>query len=155
MELACDVFQLDDSVVDDDFPWAATVSVGLDRPVDDFYRTPGAERPRQRRRDEQRRTGTPCDQPMTPRAPRPGHLPREARLAISVKFDVRHGPVITFGIAQERDGQFRFVVSTGTVVPGPVLQIGNTSSWHEDLIVLNNWNRIRIRETPERPTTGG
>lgn len=47
---------------------------------------------------------------------------------VSVEFDVKHGPVTTFGIAQERDGRFRFVASQGTVVSGPVLQIGNTTS---------------------------
>jgi L-arabinose isomerase len=47
---------------------------------------------------------------------------------VSVEFDVKHGPVTTFGIAQQRDGSFRFIASTGTVVPGPVLQIGNTTS---------------------------
>jgi len=47
---------------------------------------------------------------------------------VSVEFDVKHGPVTTFGIAQQRDGVYRFVTSTGTVVPGPVLQIGNTTS---------------------------
>jgi L-arabinose isomerase len=47
---------------------------------------------------------------------------------VSVEFDVRHGPVTTFGVAQQRDGSFRFVASAGTVVPGPLLQIGNTTS---------------------------
>jgi L-arabinose isomerase len=47
---------------------------------------------------------------------------------VSVEFDVRHGPVTTFGIAQQRDGSFGFVASAGTVVPGPLLQIGNTTS---------------------------
>ncbi len=47
---------------------------------------------------------------------------------VSVEFDVRHGPVTTFGIAQQRDGSYRFVASTGNVVPGPLLQIGNTTS---------------------------
>jgi L-arabinose isomerase len=32
------------------------------------------------------------------------------------------------GIAQQRDGSFRLVVSTGQVVGGPLLQIGNTTS---------------------------
>jgi L-arabinose isomerase len=36
MDLARDVFQLADSVNEDDFAWAARVSVGLDRLVDDF-----------------------------------------------------------------------------------------------------------------------
>ena len=33
-----------------------------------------------------------------------------------------------FGLAQERDGSFRFIPSPGTVVPGSLLQIGNTTS---------------------------
>ncbi len=36
MALARDVFELDDSVIDEDFRWAAKVSVGLDRLVADF-----------------------------------------------------------------------------------------------------------------------
>ena len=36
MALARDVFTLDDSVVEDDFRWGATVSVALDRLVEDF-----------------------------------------------------------------------------------------------------------------------
>ncbi|MFF3438769.1 arabinose isomerase [Streptosporangium sp. NPDC002721] len=36
VELAREVFELDESVKDDDFAWAARVSVGLDRLVDDF-----------------------------------------------------------------------------------------------------------------------
>jgi L-arabinose isomerase len=36
MDLARQVFTLDDTVVDDDFAWGARVSVGLDRLVDDF-----------------------------------------------------------------------------------------------------------------------
>ncbi|GHJ47169.1 L-arabinose isomerase [Catellatospora sp. TT07R-123] len=36
MDLARDVFQLDVTVADDDFRWAATVSVALDRLVEDF-----------------------------------------------------------------------------------------------------------------------
>ena len=47
---------------------------------------------------------------------------------VSVEFDVTHGPVPAFGIAQQRDGAFSFVVSQGEVVPGPLLQIGNTTS---------------------------
>lgn len=47
---------------------------------------------------------------------------------VSVEFDVRHGPVTAFGIGQEPDGSFRFVVSEGTVVKGPLLRIGNTTS---------------------------
>ena len=47
---------------------------------------------------------------------------------VSVEFDVRHGPVTAFGIGQTRDGRLRFIASEGQVVPGPVLQIGNTTS---------------------------
>ena len=32
---------------------------------------------------------------------------------VSVEFDVKHGPVTAFGIAQQRDGAFRFVASRG------------------------------------------
>lgn len=47
---------------------------------------------------------------------------------VSVEFDVRHGPVTTFGIGQDPDGSYVFVTSEGTVVPGPLLSIGNTTS---------------------------
>jgi L-arabinose isomerase len=47
---------------------------------------------------------------------------------VSVEFDVRHGPVTAFGITQLRNGQLRFVVAEGRVVPGPLLRIGNTTS---------------------------
>ena len=47
---------------------------------------------------------------------------------VSVEFDVRHGPVTTFGVGQDPDGRFIFVTSEGEVVPGPLLAIGNTTS---------------------------
>jgi L-arabinose isomerase len=47
---------------------------------------------------------------------------------VSVEFDVQHGPVTLFGIGQERDGRYRFVTAAGTVVDGPHLAIGNTTS---------------------------
>lgn len=47
---------------------------------------------------------------------------------VSVEFDVQSGPVTTFGLGQDRDGAFSFVTSEGTVVPGPLLAIGNTTS---------------------------
>lgn len=47
---------------------------------------------------------------------------------VSVEFDVRPGPVTTFGIGQDPDGSFVFVTSEGSVVPGPLLAIGNTTS---------------------------
>jgi L-arabinose isomerase len=47
---------------------------------------------------------------------------------VSVEFDVQPGPVTTFGLGQDRDGSFVFITSEGTVVPGPLLEIGNTTS---------------------------
>jgi L-arabinose isomerase len=47
---------------------------------------------------------------------------------VSVEIDVRPGPVTTFGLAQDPDGRFAFVAGEGEVVPGPLLQIGNTTS---------------------------
>ena len=38
---------------------------------------------------------------------------------VSVEFDVKHGPVTTFGIAQQRDGSFRFVASDRHGRAGP------------------------------------
>jgi L-arabinose isomerase len=47
---------------------------------------------------------------------------------VSVEFDVKHGPVTTLGVGQEPDGSYVFVTSEGEVVPGPLLEIGNTTS---------------------------
>jgi len=47
---------------------------------------------------------------------------------VSVEFDVRPGPVTTFGIGQQRDGSYLLVSSQGEVVDGPLLAIGNTTS---------------------------
>jgi L-arabinose isomerase len=47
---------------------------------------------------------------------------------VSVEFDVKHGPVTALGLGQLRDGSFRLIASEGEVVPGPLLQIGNTTS---------------------------
>lgn len=47
---------------------------------------------------------------------------------VSVEFDVQHGPVTLLGLGQDRDGQLAFVASEGVVVPGPLLEIGNTTS---------------------------
>jgi L-arabinose isomerase len=41
---------------------------------------------------------------------------------------VNQGPVTTFGIGQRRDGRYVMVAAEGTVVPGPLLRIGNTTS---------------------------
>ncbi|MHA7283260.1 arabinose isomerase [Arthrobacter sp. TMS2-4] len=47
---------------------------------------------------------------------------------VSVEFDVRQGPVTTFGIGQDPDGSYVFITSEGVVAPGPLLAIGNTTS---------------------------
>lgn len=47
---------------------------------------------------------------------------------VSVEFDVAHGPVTVLGLGQERDGSYVFTTSEGTVVDGPLLKIGNTTS---------------------------
>ncbi|MGW1412096.1 hypothetical protein [Streptomyces sp. NPDC002403] len=47
---------------------------------------------------------------------------------VSAEFDVRHGPVTTFGLGQEADGTFVLIASEGEVVLGPLLEIGNTTS---------------------------
>ncbi|BDZ53359.1 L-arabinose isomerase [Agromyces marinus] len=47
---------------------------------------------------------------------------------VSVEFDVRHGPVTLLGLGQNRDGSLSFIASQGVVVPGPLLEIGNTTS---------------------------
>jgi L-arabinose isomerase len=47
---------------------------------------------------------------------------------VSVEFDVQAGPVTLLGLGQDRDGALAFVASQGTVVSGPLLAIGNTTS---------------------------
>jgi len=73
----------------------------------------------------------------------PGHLGISARRPLlrglsvyhgkhgwgaSVEFDVKHGPVTTIGVGQEADGTLTLIASEGTVVDGPLMQIGNTTS---------------------------
>ena len=47
---------------------------------------------------------------------------------VSVEFDVRPGPVTLLGLGQDRDGSLTFIAAEGTVVDGPLLKIGNTTS---------------------------
>ncbi|MFV2177752.1 arabinose isomerase [Actinomadura sp. LOL_016] len=47
---------------------------------------------------------------------------------VSVEFDVQHGPVTLLGLGQDRDGTLAFIACEGDVVPGPLLEIGNTTS---------------------------
>ncbi|XAS76611.1 L-fucose/L-arabinose isomerase family protein [Dermatophilaceae bacterium Sec6.4] len=190
MVLARDTFELDASVVDDDFRWGARVSVGLDTLVEDFGLDSLAYYHRGRDGEIHERLaagmilgaslltarGIPTvgeyelrtslamlivdrlggggsftefqalnfhDDVVEMGHDGPAHLAISARRpllrglgtfhgkrgwGVSVEFDVRHGPVTTFGIAQRRDGRFDFIASVGEVVPGPLLRIGNTTS---------------------------
>ncbi|MFC9678880.1 arabinose isomerase [Streptomyces sp. NPDC056948] len=190
MALARQVFTLDDSVVDEDFAWGATVSVALDRLVEDFgldtlaYYHRGLDGELHERLGAGMILGASL---LTARGvpaageyelrtsvaqlasqsvgaggsfteiqaldfedgvvemghDGPAHLAVSARdpllrglgvyhgkrgWGVSVEFDVRHGPVTLLGLAQDADGSLSFVTSEGTVVPGPLLEIGNTTS---------------------------
>jgi L-arabinose isomerase len=187
---AREIFDLDDSVVAEDFAWAAKVSVGLDRLIRDFSLDSLAYYHRGLDGEQHERLGAgmilgaslltargvpACgeyelrtslamliaehlgaggsftelqalnfrDNVVEMGHDGPAHLTISARrpilrglgtyhgkrgFGVSVEFDVKHGPVTAFGIAQERDGSFRFVTSEGEVVPGLLLKIGNTTS---------------------------
>lgn len=47
---------------------------------------------------------------------------------VSVEFDVQPGPVTLLGLGQDADGSLSFIASEGRVVPGTLLEIGNTTS---------------------------
>ena len=190
MTLARGIFEIDPSMQEDDFRWAARVSVGLDRLVDDFSLDSLAYYHRGLDGEQHERLGagmilgaslltargvpacgeyelrTSLAMLITDRLggggsftelqalnfadnvvemghDGPAHLQISSRrpllrglgvyhgkrgCGVSVEFDVRHGPVTAFGLGQERDGSFRFIASSGTVVPGPLLRIGNTTS---------------------------
>lgn len=190
MEQAREIFAVDDSVVDEDFQWAARVSVGLDRLVEDFeldslaYYHRGLEGELHERLGAGMILGASL---LTARGvPAAGEYELRTSLAmlvmdrlgaggsftelqalnffdnvvemghdgpahlaisdgkpllrglgvyhgkrgwgVSVEFDVKHGPVTAFGVGQTRDGRYTFLASEGTVVAGPLLQIGNTTS---------------------------
>lgn len=190
MDLARQLFKLDDTVNDDDFAWGAQVSVGLDRLVDDFaldslaYYHRGLDGEQHERLGagmilgaslltargipttgeyELRTTvaqlatqvigagGSFCeiqalnfeDGVVEMGHDGPAHLAVSSRdpllrglgvyhgkrgWGVSVEFDVQHGPVTLLGLGQDRDGSLSFIASQGTVVPGPLLAIGNTTS---------------------------
>jgi L-arabinose isomerase len=188
--LAKEVFRLDPSVVEEDLRWGATVSVALDRMVEDFELDSLAYYHRGLDGEMHEKVGAGMilgASLLTARGiPAAGEYELRASLAmlvmdrlgaggsftefqaldfragvvemghdgpahlaisqarpmlrglgvyhgkrgwgVSVEFDVKHGPVTLFGIGQERDGRFRFIVSQGQVVDGPHLAIGNTTS---------------------------
>jgi L-arabinose isomerase len=190
MALTRSVFDLDESVQEDDFRWAARVSVGLDRLAEDFALDSLAYYHRGLDGEQHERLGagmilgaslltargipacgeyelrTSLAMLITDRLGAggsftelqalnfaddvvemghdgPAHIAISERRpllrglgvyhgkrgwGVSVEVDVKHGPVTTIGIAQQRDGGYNFVAAEGTVVPGPLLQIGNTTS---------------------------
>ncbi|HEU4945842.1 MAG TPA: L-fucose/L-arabinose isomerase family protein [Kribbella sp.] len=190
MRLAEEIFTLDDSVVEDDFRWGATVSVALDQLVEDFeldtlaYYHRGLDGETHERvaagmilgaslltargipaageyelrtslamlvmdrlgaggsftelqalnfRDNVVEMGHDGPAHLAISSARPllrglGVYHGKRGWGVSVEFDVKHGPVTALGLGQLRDGTFRLIASEGTVVPGPLLQIGNTTS---------------------------
>ena len=190
VELAKDVFELDDTVNPDDLEWGARVSVGLDRLVDDFAIDSLAYYHRGLNGEQHEKLGAGMilgaslltargipaageyelrnsiamlimdrlggggsftelqalnfvDDVVEMGHDGPAHLAISSRKpllrglgvyhgkrgwGVSVEFDVTQGPVTTFGIGQRRDGRYVMVASEGTVVPGPLLKIGNTTS---------------------------
>ncbi|WP_020391689.1 L-fucose/L-arabinose isomerase family protein [Kribbella catacumbae] len=190
MKVAREIFTLDDSVVEDDFRWGATVSVALDRLVEDFQLDTLAYYHRGLDGETHERVaagmilgaslltarGVPAageyelrtslamlvmdklggggsftelqalnfhDNVVEMGHDGPAHLAISAKKpllrglgvyhgkrgwGVSVEFDVKHGPVTALGLGQLRDGSFRLIASEGEVVPGPLLQIGNTTS---------------------------
>jgi L-arabinose isomerase len=188
--LTREVFEIDPSVQDEDFAWAAKVSVGLDRLADDFALDSLAYYHRGLEGEQHERLGAGMilgaslltargipaageyelrtslamliidrlggggsftelqalnfrDGVVEMGHDGPAHLAISQRRpllrglgvyhgkrgwGVSVEFDVTHGPVTTFGIAQQRGGSFRFVAAQGKIVPGPLLTIGNTTS---------------------------
>jgi L-arabinose isomerase len=190
MNLARELFTLDESVREEDFAWGAKVSVGLDRLVDDFDLDSAAYYHRGLNGELHERLGAGMilgsslltargipfvgeyelrtslamlaahtigaggsfteiqalnflDDVVEMGHDGPAHLAVSERdpllrglgvyhgkrgYGVSVEFDVKQGPVTTFGIGQDRDGSYTFITSEGTVTPGPLLEIGNTTS---------------------------
>ena len=190
VELARGLFAVDKTVNQEDFDWAARVSVALDRLVDDFELDSMAYYHRGLNGEQHERLGAGMilgaslltargipmageyelrtslamliaqtigaggsfteiqalnfrDNVVEMGHDGPAHLAVSSQdpllrglgiyhgkrgWGVSVEFDVKHGPVTTFGLGQDPDGTFEFVTSAGIVVPGPLLEIGNTTS---------------------------
>lgn len=190
MDLARELFTLDDTVNTDDFAWGAKVSVALDTLVDDFDLDSLAYYHRGLDSEQHERLGAGMilgaslltargipatgeyelrttvaqlatqvigaggsfteiqalnfdDNVVEMGHDGPAHLAVSSRdpllrglgiyhgkrgWGVSVEFDVQPGPVTLLGLGQDRDGSLAFVASEGTVVPGPLLTIGNTTS---------------------------
>ncbi len=190
LRLAGSVFECDASVVGEDLRWAAKVSVGMDRLINDFSLDSLAYYHRGLNGEQHERLGAgmilgaslltargvPCageyelrtslvmllvdrlggggsftelqalnfrDNVVEMGHDGPAHLAISDQRpllrglgtyhgkrgwGVSVEFDVAHGPVTAVGVIQRRDGTFALAASEGTVVGGPLLRIGNTTS---------------------------
>lgn len=190
LQQARQLFKVDDSVEEDDFYWAAKVSVGLERLVEDFQLDTLAYYHRGLEGELHERlaagmilgaslltaSGVPATGEYELRTTiaqlatsitggggsfteiqalnfedgvvemghdGPAHLAVSSKepvlrglsvyhgkrgWGVSVEFDVMSGPVTLLGLGQEPDGSLFFVASEGVVVPGPLLEIGNTTS---------------------------
>lgn len=188
--LAASIFTFDDSIDDDDLRWAAQVSVGLDRLVEDFDLDTLAYYHRGLAGELHERLGAGMilgaslltargvpaageyelrtsiaqligqtlggggsfteiqalnfeDGVVEMGHDGPAHLTVSERRpllrglgvfhgkrgwGVSVEFDVAHGPVTMVGLGQDRDGSYALITSEGSVVNGPLLAIGNTTS---------------------------
>jgi L-arabinose isomerase len=188
--LAREMFEVDDTVQDEDFRWGARVSVGLDRLAQDFgldslaYYHRGLEGEQHERlgagmilgaslltargipavgeyelrtslamlmvdrlggggsftefqalnfRDDVVEMGHDGPAHLAISDARPllrglGVFHGKRGWGVSVELEVKHGPVTTVGVRQGRDGRYALVASQGTVVDGPRLAIGNTTS---------------------------
>ena len=63
---------------------------------------------------------------------------------LSVEMSVKHGPVTLLLVAEKTDGNLILLVVEGELVPGLILEIGNTNSRYKFPIgarkFVNNWN---------------
>ena len=64
---------------------------------------------------------------------------------LSVEMSVRHGPVTLLSVIEGADGTIKLLAAEGEIVPGPILEIGNTNSRYRFPIgarrFVNEWNR--------------
>ena len=63
---------------------------------------------------------------------------------LSVEMSVKHGPVTLLSVVETGDGRLKLLVAEGEIVPGPILEIGNTNSRYQFPIgarrFVNEWN---------------
>jgi L-arabinose isomerase len=63
---------------------------------------------------------------------------------LSVEMSVKHGPITCLSVVETREGRIKLVVAEGESVPGPILEIGNTTSRYRFGIgarrFVNDWS---------------